>query len=85
MKQDLSIPQMTRAELEAETEANRLIEQIEGALAAVAVRSSDEADSLDGFADRIERAAHDLVYAVRELANARRAADRDAAQSASND
>ena len=85
MKQDLSIPQMTRAELEAETEANRLIEQIEGALAAVAVRSSDEADSLDGFADRIERAARDLVYAVRELANARRAADRDAAQSASND
>lgn len=85
MKQDLSIPQMTRAELEAETEANRLIEQIEGALAAVAVRSSDEADSLDGFADRIERAARDLVYAVRELANARRAADREAARSASND
>jgi hypothetical protein len=72
MKQDLSIPQMTRAEQEAETEANRLIEQIEGALAAVAVRSTDEADALDGFADRIERASRDLAFAIRELAQARR-------------
>jgi hypothetical protein len=72
MKQDLSIPQMTRAEQEAETEANRLIEQIEGALAAIAIRSVDEADTLDGFADRIERAARDLAFAIRELANANR-------------
>ena len=75
MKQDLSIPQMTRAEQEAETEANRLIEQIEGALAAVAVRSTDEADALDGFADRIERAARDLAFAIRELAESRRPHD----------
>lgn len=72
MKQDLSIPQMTRAEQEAETEARRLIEQIEGALVAVAVRSTDEAEALDGFADRIERAARDLAFAIRELADARR-------------
>jgi hypothetical protein len=72
MKQALSIPQMTRAEQEAETEANRLIEQIEGALAALAVRSADEADSLDAFADRIERAARDLAFAIRELAHSRR-------------
>ena len=77
MKPDLSTSQMTRAEQEAETEANRLIEQIEGALAAVAIRSTDEADSLDGFADRIERAARDLVFAVRELAQARRVSDQE--------
>jgi hypothetical protein len=77
MKQDLSTSQMTRAEQEAETEASRLIEQIEGALAALVMRSADEADALDGFADRIERAARDLVFAVRELAQARRVSDRD--------
>lgn len=77
MKPELSTSQMTRAEQEAETEANRLIEQIEGALAAVAIRSTDEADALDGFADRIERASRDLVMAVRELAQARRTSDQD--------
>ena len=77
MKPDLYIPQMTRAEQEAETEANRLIEQIEGALAAVAVRSREGANELDGFADRIERAARDLAFAVRELAHARRSAGRE--------
>lgn len=77
MKPELSTSQMTRAEQEAETEANRLIEQIEGALAAVAIRSTDEADALDGFADRIERASRDLVMAVRELAQTRRTSDQD--------
>jgi hypothetical protein len=72
MKPDLSIPQMTRAEQEAETEANRLIEQIEGALAAIAMRTAHEADTLDGYADRIERAARDLAFAIRELANSQR-------------
>jgi hypothetical protein len=79
MKPDLYIPQMTRAEKEAETEANRLIEQIEGALAAVAVRSSQDADELVGFADRIERAARDFAFAVRELAHARRSAGSESA------
>ncbi len=77
MKQVLSIPQLSRAEQEAETESNRLIEQIKGALATVAMRSPDEADTLDGFADRIERAARDLAFAIRELAHARRSSQDD--------
>ena len=79
MKQVLSIPRRTRAEEEAEIESNRLIEQIQGALAAVAVRSPEEADSLDGYADRIERAARDLAFAIRELARARRNSQEDQA------
>ena len=79
MKQALSMPQLSHAEQEAKTEANRLIEQIEGALAAVAVRSTDEADSLDAFADRIERAARDLAFAIRELAHSRRISANDTA------
>ena len=78
MKQDL-LPQMTRAEQEAETEANRLIEQIEAALAAIVMRSTDEADTLEGIADRIERAARDLTFALRELANAHRKSQNDTA------
>lgn len=77
MKEALSIPQMSRAEKEAETESNKLIELIEGALAAVVGRSPDEADSLDGFADRIERAARDLACAIRELAQAQRSVRED--------
>jgi hypothetical protein len=60
--------QKTRAEQEAETEATRLIELIETALAAVVVRFSDENNSLEASADRIERAARDLADALRELA-----------------
>ena len=77
MKQVLSIPQRTRAEQEAEIESKRLIEQIEGALAAVAIRSPEEADSLDAFADRIERAAKDLAGVIRELAQTRRSSQED--------
>jgi len=67
---------MTRAEQETETEANRLIEQIEAALAAVVMRSVDESDSLEAAADRVERAARDLVDGLRELAHERiRASD----------
>jgi hypothetical protein len=71
MNQGVSASQMTRSEQEAENEGNRLIEQIEGALAIVAVRSSDDGGSLVSSADRIERAARDLVDALRELARAR--------------
>jgi len=63
---------MTRAEQEAETEANRLIEQIEAALAAVVMRSVDESDSLEAAADRVERAARDLADGLRELAHERK-------------
>jgi hypothetical protein len=62
-----------------ETEAARLVELIEEALAVVALRSSVEGDTLDAAADRIERAARDLSAALRELAresrNTREAAE----------
>ncbi|HEV2912762.1 MAG TPA: hypothetical protein VGX92_05540 [Pyrinomonadaceae bacterium] len=66
--------QMTRAEQEAETEARRVTSQIEEALAAVAVRANTDADGLEACADRLERAARDLVVALRELALERRIA-----------
>jgi hypothetical protein len=75
MKPDLPERQLTRGEQETETEAARLIEHIKEALSAVAVRSTDEADSLDALADRIERAARDLSAALRELAAQRRIAE----------
>ena len=72
MEPELSIRQMTRGEKETETEATRLIEHIEEALAVVSIRSATEADSLEGVADRIERAARDFSVALRELAHQRR-------------
>jgi hypothetical protein len=72
MEQGTSARQMTRGEKETETEAARLIEHIEDALAIVALQSTTENDSLDGVADRIERAARDFSVALRELAHQRR-------------
>ena len=74
MNQQATASQRSRAEQETENEANRLREQIDAALAAVASRSPDEIDSLESAADRIERAARDLVDALRELSHERRAA-----------
>ncbi|HUE80820.1 MAG TPA: hypothetical protein VMM84_01820 [Pyrinomonadaceae bacterium] len=71
MKPELSIPRQTRAEKEAEAEANRVIEQIKNALAVVAARSADEDGSLEAAADRIERTARDLAFALRDLAHER--------------
>lgn len=65
---------MSRGEKETETEAARLVEHIDEALAAVAIRSTVEIDSLEALADRIERAARDLSAALRELAEQRRIA-----------
>lgn len=65
---------MSRGEKETETEATRLIEHIEEALGAVAIRSTAEVDTLEAVADRIERAARDLSVALRELAHERRIA-----------
>lgn len=65
---------MSRGEQETETEAARLIEHIEDALAIVAIQSTTDDDSLAGAADRIERAARDLSVALRELAHERRMA-----------
>ena len=75
MKPEPSTRQMSRGEKETETEATRLIEHIEEALAVVAIRSTAEIDSLEAVADRIERAARDLSVALRELAHERRIAE----------
>jgi len=62
----------TRAEQETENEANRLIEQVETALVAVAVRSPNDDGSLELAAERIERIARDLADALRQLARQRK-------------
>ena len=72
MNQQATASQKTRAEQETENEANRLREQIDAALATVASRSSEEIDSLQSAADRIDRAARDLSDALRQLAQQRR-------------
>jgi hypothetical protein len=66
--------QMTRAEKETETAAERLTSQIESARSAVAVRSTSDLAELEACADRLERAARDLAVALRELAHERNAA-----------
>lgn len=71
MNQQATASQKTRAEQETENEANRLREQIDAALAAVESRS-EEVDSLQSAADRIERAARDLSDALRQLAQQRK-------------
>jgi hypothetical protein len=75
MNQQAIASQRTRAEQETENEANRLREQVDAALAVVALRSPDEIDSLDMAADRIERAARDLADALRQLAEQRKSAE----------
>ena len=72
MNQQAKAFQKTRAEQETENEANRLIEQVESALAIVAVRSPVDDDSLSASADRIERAARDFADALRQLAQHRK-------------
>ena len=75
MNQQAIASQKSRAEQETENEANRLREQVEAALAAVASRLPEEVQSLQTAADRIERAARDLSDALRQLAQQRSAAD----------
>jgi hypothetical protein len=75
MNQQATASQKTRAEQETENEANRLREQVDAALAVVALRSPDEVESLQMAADRIERAARDLSDALRQLAEQRQAAE----------
>jgi hypothetical protein len=72
MNQQATAFQKTRAEQETENEANRLIEQVESALAIVAVRSPVDDDSLSASADRIERAARDFADALRQLSQHRK-------------
>ena len=75
MNQQAAASQKTRAEQETENEANRLREQVDAALVAVASRSPEEVESLRTAADRIERAARDLADALRQLAEQRKAPD----------
>lgn len=75
MNQQAAASQKTRAEQETENEANRLREQVEAALAIVALHSPEEIDSLNTAADRIERAARDLADALRQLAEQRQSED----------
>jgi len=75
MNQQATASQRTRAEQETENEANRLREQVDAALVAVASRSPEEVESLHTAADRIERAARDLADALRQLAEQRQAPD----------
>jgi hypothetical protein len=72
MNKQAAAPQKSRSEQETENEANRLIAQVEEALAAVATRLHDEDNALESSADRVERAARDFVAALRELAQERR-------------
>ncbi len=73
MNKQAAASQLTRSEQETENEANRLIAQVEAALAAVAVRDTpQDDDSLETAADRIERAARDLADALRGLAQERK-------------
>jgi hypothetical protein len=76
MEPKLSARPQSRGEKETETEAARLVEHVEEALAAVASRANDDIEPLDAAADRIERAARDLSAALRELAEHRRIAQR---------
>jgi Xaa-Pro aminopeptidase len=71
MNQQATASQKSRAEQETENEANRLREQVDAALAVVALRSPDEVDALQMAADRIDRAARDLSDAIRQLAEQR--------------
>ena len=71
---ELTDAPLTRAEKETQTEAERLVTQIEDALSAVAVRSRNDIEELEACADRLERAARDLAVALRELARERRSA-----------
>ncbi len=69
--------QLTRAEQEVQSAAERLTAQIDDALAAVGVKSPEGVDDLEAVADRLERAARDLSVALRELAEERKNKERE--------
>jgi ABC-type transporter Mla subunit MlaD len=64
---------LTRAEQEVHSASERLNEQVDEALAAVAsLHDPDGVGELDARAARLERAARDLAVALRELAEERK-------------
>jgi hypothetical protein len=73
----ISIPQVTRAEKEAETEAGRLTTQIERALAVVGVPTNTDPEELEACADSLERSARNLVALLRELGQERKRQNSD--------
>jgi hypothetical protein len=64
--------QLSRAEQETRSEAERLTTQIETALHTVATPTDRDGAELEACAARLERAARDLAVALRELARERR-------------
>jgi hypothetical protein len=70
----LDAAQRLPAEQEVQAAAERLSAEIKDALASVTAQSPESVDSLDACADRLERAAHDLAVALRELAEVNQAA-----------
>jgi len=72
MNKKAGLPQLTPAQREADNEANRLQEHVADALTMVRNPSVADPDSLEGAADRIERAARDLAVALRGLGAQRR-------------
>ena len=76
-KSSTSPRQLTRAEQEVQSTAERLNSQVGDALAAVAaLKAPDGVQGLEACADRLERAARDLSVALRELAEERRESDK---------
>jgi hypothetical protein len=69
--------QLTRAEKETQTEAERLTMQIDAALHAVSNPTRTDENELEACAARLERAARDLAVALRELARERRSQSDD--------
>ena len=69
--------QLTPAEQETQSAAERLEAQIGDALSAVAASSAESTEELEACADRLERAARDLAVALRELARRRASAGQD--------
>ena len=70
--------QTTYAQQGAEKEANRLIQQIEDALAAIGMPAELDAEALETAADRIERTSRDFAVALRELAREHKLSQEDA-------
>ena len=64
--------QTTYAQQGAEREANRLIQQIQDALAASGMSAELDVEALETSADRIERASRDFAVALRQLAREHR-------------
>lgn len=73
----MSSKQLLPVEQETQAAAERLKAQIEDALSIVFNSSSESTEELTARADRLDRAARDLVVALREVARRRAGASPD--------